>query len=104
ARRSSDLGGMGGRGPGPAAQSRGDTRARLAVALENVYRGDNVRIGVDGRSFDVRVPPGVRPGQVIRLARQGHNGGDLLLEIEYAAHPPIVLRGRNLTPVLQVAP
>src|SRR5690606_19846540 len=89
-------GGMGGRGPGPAAQSRGDTRARLAVALENVYRGDNVRIGVDGRSFDVRVPPGVRPGQVIRLARQGHNGGDLLLEIEYAAHPQLEVDGRNI--------
>jgi len=97
-------GGMGGRGPGPAAQSRGDTRARLAVALENVYRGDNVRIGVDGRSFDVRVPPGVRPGQVIRLARQGHNGGDLLLEIEYAAHPQFEVDGRNIIHVLQVAP
>ena len=97
-------GGAGGRGPGPGAQSRGDTRARLAVSLENVYRGDNVRIGVEGRSIDVSVPPGVRPGQVIRLARQGSAGGDLLLEIEYAAHPQFEVDGRNIIHVLQVAP
>jgi curved DNA-binding protein len=90
-----------GAGPGPA---RGETRARLAVALENVYRGDSVRIAVDGRSFDVRVPAGVRPGQVIRLARQGSQGRDLLLEIEYAAHPQFEVDGRNIIHVLQVAP
>lgn len=99
-------GGVGGRGPGPGGPGMGvrDTRARLAVSLENVHRGDSVRIGVDGRSFDVRVPPGVRPGQVIRLARQGREGGDLLLEIEYAAHPQFEVDGRNIIHVLQVAP
>src|SRR5690606_21004150 len=70
-----------GNGAGPRAAGRahgmGDTRARLAVSLENVYRGDSVRISVDGRAFDVRVPRGIRPGQVIRLAGQGAGGGDL---------------------------
>ncbi len=88
----------------PGAGAPGDTRARLAVSLETVYRGDSVRIAVDGRSFDVRVPAGVRPGQVIRLARQGSGGGDLLLEIEYAAHPQFEVDGRNIIHVLQVAP
>lgn len=74
------------------------------MSLENVYRGDSVRISVEGRSFDVRVPPGVRPGQVIRLARQGSRGGDLLLEIEYAAHPQFEVDGRNIIHVLQLAP
>src|SRR5690606_4660052 len=68
-----------GNGAGPRAAGRahgmGDTRARLAVSLENVYRGDSVRISVDGRAFDVRVPRGIRPGQVIRLAGQGASGG-----------------------------
>ena len=56
-----------GRGPAP----RGDTRAKLAVPLESVYRGDSVRISLNGRTLDVRVPKGIREGQSIRLAGQG---------------------------------
>ena len=90
--------------PSARGQPMGDTRARLAVSLENVHRGDSVRISVDGRSFEVRVPRGIRPGQVIRLAGQGAYGGDLLLEIEYAAHPQFEVDGRNIIHSLPVAP
>jgi len=90
--------------PSARGQSMGDTRARLAVSLENVYGGDSVRIAVDGRSFEVRVPRGIAPGQVIRLAGQGAHGGDLLLEIEYAAHPQFEVDGRNIIYSLPVAP
>src|SRR5690606_5483176 len=62
------------------------------------------RITVDERSFDVRVPRGIRPGQVIRLGGQGAHGGDLLLEIEYAAHPQFEVDGRNSIHNLPVAP
>ena len=90
-------------GAGQRAQPRGDTRAKLAVPLEAVYGGDSVRIGVNGKTLDVRVPKGVRPGQVIRLGGQGAHG-DLLLEIEYAAHPQFEVDGRNVIHVLAVAP
>ena len=90
--------------PSARGQPMGDTRARLAVSLENVHRGDSVRISVDGRSFEVRVPRGIGPGQVIRLAGQGAYGGDLLLEIEYAAHPQFEVDGRNIIYSLPVAP
>lgn len=79
-----------------------DTRARLSVPLEAVYNGDSVRIAVNGRSLDVRVPRGVRPGQAIRLAGQGAHG-DLLLEVEYAAHPHFEVEGRDVIHVLPVA-
>ena len=92
--------GAGGRGPQPS----GDTRAKLAVPLESVYGGGSVRIAVNGRTLDVRVPKGVKPGQAIRLSRQGNGGGDLLLEIEYAAHPQFEVDGRNVIHVLPVAP
>lgn len=89
-----------GRGPAP----RTDTRARLAVALETVYSGDAVRVAIGDKSLDIRVPKGVKPGQVIRLAGQGGQGGDLLLEIEYAAHPQFEIDGRNVFYSLPVAP
>ncbi|KLC63143.1 DnaJ domain-containing protein, partial [Xanthomonas perforans] len=75
-----------GAGPGAGAgpQARGDTRAKLAVPLEAVHSGDSVRITINGKQLDVRVPKGVQPGQVIRLSGQGNGGGNLLLEIEYA--------------------
>ena len=63
----------GGAGPGPGFSSQGhapnrDTRAKLSVPLEAAYSGDSLRITVNGKQLDVRVPKGIRPGQVIRLA------------------------------------
>jgi curved DNA-binding protein len=95
--------GRGGAGPrGP--QARGDTRAKLAVPLSAVHAGSSVRISVSGRTLDVRVPKGIRPGQAIRLAKLGNGGGDLLLEVEYAADPQFEVDGRNVIHVLPVAP
>ncbi|WP_230950771.1 J domain-containing protein, partial [Xanthomonas translucens] len=95
-----------GPGPGPGAgpAPRGDTRAKLAVPLEAVYSGDSVRITINGRQLDVRVPKGVRPGQVIRLSGQGNGGSNLLLEIEYAAHPQFEVDGLNILYTLPVTP
>jgi curved DNA-binding protein len=85
------------------ARPQGASRAKLAVPLEAVYNGSSVRIAINGKSLDVRVPKGIRPGQVIRLAGQGAHG-DLLLEIEYAAHPQFEVDGRNILYSLPVAP
>ena len=97
-------GGARGPQPGGRAAPPGDTRAKLAVPLEAVYEGSSVRITINGRTLDVRVPKGVRPGQTIRLAKQGSGQGDLLLEVEYAAHPRFEIDGRNVVHVLAVAP
>lgn len=86
------------------AAPRGDSRAKFAVPLQAVYDGSSVRITLNGRQLDVRVPKGIRPGQVIRLAGQGSGGGNLLLEIEYAAHPQFEVDGRNILYTLPVAP
>ncbi len=88
------------RGPQP----RGDTRAKFAVPLQAVYDGGSVRIDLNGKQLDVRIPRGIKPGQSIRLTGQGNGGGNLLLEIEYAAHPQFEVDGRNIIYVLPVAP
>ncbi|MGE4458907.1 DnaJ C-terminal domain-containing protein [Stenotrophomonas acidaminiphila] len=97
-------GGFDGFGGNAGPQPTRDTRAKLSVPLEAAYNGDTLRINVDGRQLDVRVPKGIRPGQVIRLAGQGSGGGNLMLEVEYAAHPQFEVDGRNILYTLQVTP
>ncbi len=105
-------GGVRGAQPGAAqpgmAPSGGDIRARLSVPLELVHTGGAQRIHVDGRALEVKIPAGIRPGQVIRLSGQGRPGrgrnGDLLLEIEYHPHAQFEIDGLNVLHVLPLAP
>lgn len=67
-------------------------------------------VAVDTRTLSVKIPQGVRPGQVIRLAGQGTPGmggapaGDLLLEVEFRPHPRFAVDGADLHLALPVAP
>jgi len=96
----------GARGGGPAPV--GDLRAKISIPLEVAYTGGSQRIGVDGRTLEVKIPAGIRPGQVIRLAGQGQNAGprksDLLLEIDYRPHADFEVDDRNILYTLSLAP
>ena len=98
-----------GAGPGQQQAAAGsDIRAKLLVPLETVLTGDSHRIQIEDRVLDVRVPAGVRPGQVIRLAGQGRPGrgraGDLLLEVDYRPHAQFEVDGANILYILPLAP
>ena len=92
------------RGPGPL----GDIRAKLSIPLELAHAGGSQRIGVDGRTLEVKIPAGILPGQVIRLGGQGQAQGarrsDLLLEIDYRPHADFEVDGRNILYTLALAP
>lgn len=102
------FGGRGGGQRGRAAQPPGDTRAKLAIPLEIAFAGGMQKIGIDGRTLEVKIPAGIRPGQVIRLAGQGQGQGarraDLLLEIDYKPHGEFEVDGRNILVTLPIAP
>lgn len=89
---------------GAAARSRVELRQPLVLPLSVVHGGGEWRVEVEGRILEVKVPAGVRAGQVIRLARQAPGGGDLLLEVEYAPHPQFEVDGRNILYVLALPP
>jgi len=96
-------------GGGAGAAPPGDTRAKLAIPLEVAYAGGVQKIGVDGRTLEVKIPAGIRPGQVIRLAGQGAGGpggkrADLLLEIDYKPHADFEVDGRNILFTLALTP
>jgi curved DNA-binding protein len=61
-------------------------------------------------TYQVRIPPGVREGQKIRLAGQGGEGvggggaGDLYLRVRLARHPDLTVKGPDLYFDLDLAP
>lgn len=99
---------FGGRAGARHAPPPGDIRAKISIPLEVAYTGGTQRIGLDGRTLEVKVPAGIRPGQIIRLAGQGQTQGarksDLLLEIDYRPHADFEVDGRNILYTLALAP
>lgn len=102
------FGGRAGPARGGRAAPLGDTRAKLSIPLEIAHSGGTQTIGIDGRKLEVKIPAGIRPGQVIRLAGQGQQQGsrrsDLLLEIDYRPHGEFEVDGRNILYTLPLAP
>jgi curved DNA-binding protein len=66
------------------------------------------RVALETRTLNVKIPAGVREGQLIRLAGQGAGGagqpGDLLLEVHFKPHARFRVAGRDLHVDLPVAP
>jgi curved DNA-binding protein len=92
---------MGGGGFGPAE----DTRARISISLEDSFSGAHRAISLsNGRNLHVRIPKGIIPGQTIRLAEQGANGGNLLLEVEFSPHPQFKVEGRDIQCIVNLSP
>jgi curved DNA-binding protein len=96
-----------------------DVEADIMVTLEEALRGSTRKVTLrrpgnngDERSdtYQVRIPPGVREGQRIRLAGQGGAGlgggqaGDLYLRVRLARHPDLSVRGPDLYYDLDLAP
>lgn len=80
-------------------------RARIQISLEDSHTGATRQVSLsDGRTLNVRVPKGITQGQSIRLAQQGPRGGDLMLEVGFAAHPVFAVDGRDIACTVNVAP
>lgn len=121
------FGRMGGRSPfGAHAPGRGrgeDHHAKILLGLEDAFTGavrqitlrvpktdPQGRVKLEPRTLNVRIPKGVRAGQIIRLAGQGgpgHGGapaGDLLLEVQFEPLPGFHVEGRDVYATVRVAP
>jgi curved DNA-binding protein len=107
-----------------APDSRGeDHHAAIEISLEDAFAGGEREITLRAleadatghqqwqtRTLRVNIPPCVRPGQFIRLAKQGLPGhgkgepGDLFLEVRIAPHPRFRIEGRDIYTDLPVTP
>ncbi len=112
------------RGSARPSQMRGeDQHARIELELLDAYKGAersinlrSARISDDGhvvpedRTLQVKIPKGVKEGQMIRLAGQGSPGygggaaGDLLLEVQFRTDPRYHVDGRDVTQRVRVTP
>jgi DnaJ-class molecular chaperone len=99
------LGGLGGGGSRRRAQPRkgADVQLQTTVSLQEAALGGTRRVVLaDGRQLEVRIPPGVKDGQQIRLRGQGAPGerggppGDALITVAIAPHPYFERDGRDL--------
>jgi len=100
-----------------------DQHARIELDLIDAFRGaqrairlSSVKLDAQGqpapdeRTLQVTIPPGVKAGQLIRLAGQGQPGlnggpaGDLFLEVHFRPDARYRLDGRDVTQRLRVAP
>ena len=111
------FGGGGARSSGGGGQRRGRGRGRqqsghdvehdYELDLESAARGGVHRLQLrhdgEARSVEVRIPPGVTDGSLVRVAGEGARGtggaasGDLFLRIRLRPHPAYQLSGRDLT-------
>ena len=80
-----------------------DAAYALAVDFKDAITGAQQRITLpDGRSLEVRVPPGMEDGQTLRLRGQGGEGanggpaGDALIEVRVHPHPVFRREGDDI--------
>jgi DnaJ-class molecular chaperone len=91
-------------------QPRGEhVTATAAVTLEQLARGDKARVDLPtGRTVEVAIPPGARPGKIIRLKGQGRANpaggepGDALVTVEFVSHPRFRVEGDTIRGDLEV--
>jgi len=109
---------------GDANRARGEDRhAKIVIPLEDAFRGATraitlraPQLDAQGRvvlrehTLNVRIPKGIRDGQLIRLAGQGAPGaggapgGDLYLEVHFDPHALYRVEGHDLSLTLPLAP
>ena len=111
------------RANGTATYPGNDHHARILLDLEDSFSGaarqlslrapkmdQKGRVTLQERTLNVKIPAGIREGQVIRLGGQGEPGigngkpGDLLLEVQFKPHARFRADGRDLLLTLPVAP
>ena len=116
-------GGDSGFGGAPQAQRGEDHHAKIELDILDAYQGSERTITLRGaqldasghvvpneRSLQVKIPKGVREGQLIRLVGQGSPGsggaaaGNLFLEVRFAPHPHWRAEGRDVYQALPLAP
>lgn len=78
-----------------------DAEYRVMLDFLQGIRGTELSLKVDSQTISIKIPPGVKDGQKIRLRGKGHPGrggnGDLLIECSIRKHLFFHREGNNIT-------
>jgi len=80
-----------------AQQAPADATADATISLDEVQRGTERHIEVGGKRLEVKIPPGVRDGQKIRLSGKAEGGGNIYITVRVARHPVFTRDGSDLS-------
>ncbi|MGA7937353.1 MAG: DnaJ C-terminal domain-containing protein [Kovacikia sp.] len=88
-----------------------DSEATITLNLAEAFHGVQKRLILGREEFEVRIPPGAKPGSRIRVKGKGQfspyytsQRGDLYLTVEIGSHPFFQFEGDNLTCEVPIAP
>jgi curved DNA-binding protein len=85
-----------------------DYEGKLSISLRDAFRGTEALLTVDGEKIKVKVPPGVKDGQVLRVRGKGGKGqrggesGNLYLQVSVEEDPGFERKENDLYTVLPV--
>ncbi len=85
------------RGRRPTPPRPADATADATISLDEVMRGTERHLQVGGKTLEVRIPPGVRDGQKIRLTGKAEGGGNVYITTRVTKHPVFTRDGADLT-------
>ncbi len=83
-----------------------DIHAKITIPFNVAVQGGTHSVSVNGESFDIRIPAGVKSGETLRVRGKGkaynNRRGDLLLKIEVAPSPEYERRGDDLYKTIDI--
>jgi len=82
--------GRGGRAAAPPQE------AEVDVPFETAANGGTLSLRIEGQSVSVKIPSGIKDGQVLRLGGQAPGGGDLHLRVRIQPHEHFLLEDNDL--------
>lgn len=85
-----------------------DQRINLAVPFADAALGAQKEVSVRGKNITLKIPPGIKDGQTLRVRGQGEsigagNSGDLLVRISVQPHPSLSRDGLDLVTDVKVS-
>lgn len=79
-----------------------DHHAEIYISLEDAFHGHMQQIELDNQKLQLKLKPGIKEGQVLRMKGKGGKGakpdqnGDLLITVHIMEHPLYVRKGNDL--------
>ncbi|MGH1392970.1 MAG: DnaJ C-terminal domain-containing protein [Trichormus sp.] len=87
-----------------------DTEATITLTFAEAFTGSQKRFNLGNETLDVRIPPGAKPGNRLRVRGKGQfnpmtqQRGDLYLKVELQPHSFFQIEGDNLVCEVAITP